>query len=181
MRIAVAHIICQADAFQKLIHASFDLVLWNDAICNHRLGDDVTDAHARVQGSIGVLEDELDVLAVALALGVLHRGEVFTVKDNLATRGAKQVHEHLANGGLAAPRLAHKAERLSPLNLEAYVVHRMHIRRRLAEEVRLSCEELRQMLHIEQHVIVAQLRARNISVIAHQRLPPRPPAPHRPR
>ena len=57
--------------------------------------------------------------AVLLALGRLHRRQLFAVEDDFARRGLQQVHQHLAYGGFAAARFAHQAERLSLADLEA--------------------------------------------------------------
>ena len=167
--VAVAHVVREAHALQKLVNAAFHLVLRQDVVRDDGLGDDVADAHARVERSVGVLEDQLDVLAVALALGAFHGREVVPVEDDRARGGREQVHEHLAHGGLAAARFAHKPERLAAADLEAHVVDGLHVGRGSTEEVRLGGEALGQVAHVEQDVLLGR-RASGFDVLAH-RLP----------
>ena len=102
VRIAVAHVACQADALEQLADAVVDLVAGHELVGQDRLGDDVAYAHARVERRVGILEDQLDVTAALLALCRRHLDEVLALEDDLAGRGGEQGGDHLADGRLAA-------------------------------------------------------------------------------
>ncbi len=88
-----------------------------------RLGDDIKHPHVGVQGRKGVLEDHLDVGPHGghLALGQL--GQILALEQHLAVGGIQQTDDGVAQGGLAAARLAHHAQGLPLFQREAHIVH----------------------------------------------------------
>ena len=89
----------------------------------HGLGDDLADGHARVEGRIGILEDELHLAAHVLDLMLVHLGDIAALEEHLAGGGLGEPHDGTAGGGLAAAGLTDEAERLTGVNLEGDVVH----------------------------------------------------------
>ena len=94
----------------------------------HRLGDLVADGVHRVQRGHRLLEDHRDLVAAdALHLALFQACEVAPVEDDLALVGdvagiVHQPHHRKRGHGLAAPRLAHDAERVPGLDLEVDAV-----------------------------------------------------------
>ena len=57
-------------------------------------------------------------------------GHVLPLEQNPAAAHASQSQQKLPQGGLAAARLTHHAQRPAPLDLERNAVHRMELPRR---------------------------------------------------
>ena len=80
-----------------------------------------------VQGGIGVLEDDLDLLFQGLFLVFGHLEQVLAIVFDGARRGGEELDDHLAGGGFAAAGFPHQAEGLPFVYVEADAVHRLHI------------------------------------------------------
>jgi hypothetical protein len=97
-------------AFARSKRSSDEPISWNA----HRLRQDLVDGHARVQGRERVLEHELDGAAVGFqrrafqAVDVARSGSV--VEHDLAGIRLHRARDDLGDRGLAAARLADKAE-----------------------------------------------------------------------
>ena len=120
--IAVQVILLQAHALHQLAHAVVD-VLCVHALVAQRLADDAGHGHAGVQRRVGILEDHLHAAAVGQHLLFIKGCDVRAVQQNLARRGLVQAHDGAADGGLSAAGLAHQAEGLARIEVEADVVH----------------------------------------------------------
>ncbi len=72
------------------------------------LRNGVTDAHTRVERSIGVLKDHLHGAAQGAHVLVGQAGDIPSLKEDLAAIGIKQPHDQLAGGGFSAARLPHQ-------------------------------------------------------------------------
>ena len=90
----------------------------------HALRDNLSDGHTRVQRSIWVLEDNLDVLAELQQVFSLQGGDVLAVKDNLAGGRFIQLHHSSAAGGFSAAGLAYQTQCFAAFDGHADVVHR---------------------------------------------------------
>jgi hypothetical protein len=76
------------------------------------------DDHARIQGCVRILEDDLDAALVGHEFPRRHRQDVLALKQGLARRRFVQPHQGQADGGLARPRFADQTQRLALGQLE---------------------------------------------------------------
>ncbi len=91
----------------------------------HRLHDDVLHALARVERSVGVLEDHLHLAADRRHGGEAEPGDVLPVDEHLAAGGAVDAGDGLGDRGLAAAGFAHQPHHLAALDREADAVDGM--------------------------------------------------------
>ncbi|TDD83625.1 hypothetical protein E1298_21005 [Actinomadura rubrisoli] len=96
------------------------------AVRGQRLGEDVGDAHPRVQGRERVLEDDLDVAPQGPAMGGAQGGRVLAEDGDAPPLRAGQPQDLHQRRGLAAARLAHQRERLPLPDVESDAVHGAH-------------------------------------------------------
>ncbi len=66
MRVAVGMIGVQSHLVKHLLHDGVALGLVLEAVDQQALGDDVADGHARIQGGVRILEDDLHLPAQRL-------------------------------------------------------------------------------------------------------------------
>ena len=90
----------------------------------HSLGNDFADGHAGVQGSVWILEDDLDILAELQQILALEGGDVLAVEYDLAGGWLIQLHHGSAAGGLAAAGLAYQAQGLAAFDRYSDVIDR---------------------------------------------------------
>ncbi len=76
-----------------------------------RLGDEVADAHARIERGIGVLEDHLHVAAHRLALVAAEAGQIAPANDDIAAV-RHEPDQRLGGRRLAAAGFADQRQRL---------------------------------------------------------------------
>src|SRR5215510_12228214 len=104
MRIAQRHIGEQPDQLQQLGYPRLDLRLGQDAVHAHRLGDDLTDGHARVERGVGVLEDDLHLLAHGDHAAAIESGKIDALEANGAAGRLVEPQYQAAQGGFSAAR-----------------------------------------------------------------------------
>jgi len=126
VRVALDRVAGQAHLIQQLEHALLLLGPAADALDGQRLADDRADPHPRVQRGVRVLEHKLQVAPVAAQLAAAQRVDVAPFQQDLAAVGRLQGHGHLADGGLAAARLADQPEGVPGLDAEGDIGHRVH-------------------------------------------------------
>src|SRR5262245_57845606 len=107
----------------------------------HRLADDLSDRHARVERGVRVLEDDLHALAHAHHLIAREACEVHALEADLPTRRIVEPQHQPAKGGLAATRLADQTQRLAAPGLERDIVDGAD-EARAPEQTRPDGEEL---------------------------------------
>ncbi len=117
----------QADPFEHVGDAVFELPAPREAIHQQRLADDLQEGHPGVQGGIRVLEDHLHVAPQRLHPPVVDPCHVDDVvrragKKDLAARRLDPAEHAAARGRLAAAAFAHEAEGLALGDGEAHVV-----------------------------------------------------------
>ena len=83
--------------------------------------------HAGVEGGVGVLEDDLHLLAQLTQLFLVDVGDVLAVEEDLAFGALQQVDHGTAQGGLAAAGLADDAHGGALGNGESHIVHRVEL------------------------------------------------------
>src|SRR4029453_12788612 len=99
-----------------------------------RLGGDVAHPHAGAERAVGVLEDDLDLAAVALQARAAELRAVAPLELDATGRRRLGRQHQLRRGGLAATGFADKPERLARADREADHVHGLAHPPRLAEE-----------------------------------------------
>src|SRR6185295_17508898 len=87
-----------------------------------RLAYDRAHRHPWVEGSVGILEDDLHPAPVPAQLVTLEREEIDAVEADRAGRRVAQPDHRPADRALAAARLTHEPERLAPADLDGHPV-----------------------------------------------------------
>ena len=120
-RVAVGVAGLEPDEPHELLDARPDIGLL-PPVGPQRLGDDVEDRQARVQGGHGVLEDDLQVAAHLAALGPPQVGRVLAQDHDRALLGPLEGEDLHEGGGLAASGLADQGQGLAPADVEGDAV-----------------------------------------------------------
>jgi hypothetical protein len=121
-----------------------------ELVDDQRLSDDRAHGHARVEGGVGILEDDLHVAAKVAERALVEGGDVLAFEDDLARCRLDEAEDAPAGGGLATSRLAHQPQRLALLNGEGHVVHGVDARHLPREEPTPDREVLLEVLDLEE-------------------------------
>ena len=155
MRVAPHVFRPQAHEAKELHHPVGSFLGIAFAVDEQGLADDVQEGHARVQRRERVLEDHLHLPPKGPQPALRNRCHVqdFTVvrKENLTGRRRDGAQDAAGSRGLAAAALADERQRLSPLEKEGHVVHRLHVADGLLENPPPYGEILLQPSHVEEH------------------------------
>jgi hypothetical protein len=81
-------------------------------------GDDLANAHVRIERRVGVLKDHLHVASRPAQLRSGLADEVRSAEGDLTARRAIELQDCAPGRALAAPALADEAEGLAPLDVE---------------------------------------------------------------
>ena len=114
------------------------------AVDEHELGDDLQHGLAGVEAGVGILEDDLEILAQLPHLPAAHLHDVPAVVEDLAGGGLDEPDDGTAQGGLAAAGLAHHAHRLLGVDLEVDAVHGVQL------GAAVELEELAQVAELDE-------------------------------
>ena len=144
--VAVAVAQVQPHLGHQGVHPLAALGLVADGVDHQGLLDDGRRAAARVEGGEGVLEDHLHPAPGGLQGGPPQAEQVDPVQHRAARGGLFQPEQGLAQGGLAAARLAHHAQGLAPGQVERHPVHG------LQDPAPLEVEMLGHLAHFQQCV-----------------------------
>src|SRR3989442_8652387 len=123
VRIGVEELGAEADAGQHLRHPLAPLGRPQGAVAAQRLLHDAADAEPRVQRGGRVLEDHLEIAALAAQRLVAERGEVHVAEAHAAGGGFDEAEDESGDGGLAAGGFPDEAEGLARLDAEGDAVH----------------------------------------------------------
>ncbi len=93
----------------------------------HRLDDRFSDRHARVQGGIGVLENDLEVLSDPPQILLGHPSDILPFKEDPPTGGIEEPKEGPSQRGLSTAGFSNEPERFPRVDIEAHIVHRLHV------------------------------------------------------
>ena len=145
MGIGAAHAAVHADELHQLVHAAVDLLARVALGELHRLADGALNGLARVQCGVGVLKDDLHLVAQLGELAAVDMGDVLAAVENLAGRALQKVDERAAERALAAAALADDAERRALRDGEGDVVHGVQLAAR-------SLEVFFQVFRFQQHL-----------------------------
>ena len=127
MRIAPYMLGPQAHPVEKRGDLLFFFLSFRDAVDGQRLADDAAHRHARVQGRIRILEDDLHLAPESAHRLPIQGADVRALEAHLARGRLDEAQDGPAGGGFAAPALSDESERLARLQIEADPVHGAHI------------------------------------------------------
>ncbi len=114
VRVPVGVFGAQSDLGEQFLDARADGGAAGPAVQLDRLGDDLTDGHARVERGRGVLEDQVEVLAQRTHRAAGQVGDVGAVHPDGAARGFVEAYGATADGRLPAAGLPDQADDLTP-------------------------------------------------------------------
>ena len=124
--IAQRHVGEEPDDLQQLGDPVVNLRLGQDAVHADRLGDDLAHRHARIEGGIGVLEDDLHLLAHGDHLLAVERRQIHALEADLAAGRLVEAQHQAAERGFPAPQLADETQRLAALDADGDAVDGAH-------------------------------------------------------
>ena len=91
---------------------------------HQRLGNGRTDPQPGIQRRKRILKDHLQPAGIPCVIAARHAGQYgFTVEKDFPARRRKKPHSHARQCRLAAPGLAHQAERLAATYGKRYAIH----------------------------------------------------------
>ena len=151
MGVAIDEVRVQADDAQQLLDALLAGGAVAEAMDGQRLTDDVAHGHARVQRGVGVLEDHLHVTARLAHVGAAHLRQFAVGKLDGAGRRLFQLEDGAPGGGLATAALAHQAERLTLVDVEADAVDGLDVADRAAQHAAADGEVLLQVAYLDEN------------------------------
>src|SRR3984893_13486377 len=154
VRIAVGKIRIEAADREQLAHPlSAARGIGLDGVHLHRLGDDATDLHARIERAVGVLKDDLDASTQREQLFVSKLGEVEAVIDDLAGRRPLQQQDAAAGRCLAATALPDQPKRLASAKREVDTVNRLHFADQARENTLGDRKDFAQTPHFKERPV----------------------------
>ena len=148
-----------------------------DAMNAHRLGQGLADDHARVQGRVRVLKNDLDPALVIHELPCRHGKDILALEQGLARRCLVQTHQRQANGGLARARFADQAQRFAFGQLERDILDRLSPSKNSFARIKVFS----QVTHVEDDGIggvdaaLALVQMHGVAVAGHEILDDRQP------
>ena len=83
----------------------------------------IADGDAWIQAGIRVLEDDLQLAAIAIHVALPQTGQFGATIVHLSATGFEQTQDEPSSGGLAAAALPHQPQRFSRHDLEAHAVN----------------------------------------------------------
>ena len=155
--IALIVIIPQTALIHQLQHIILHLVLRHDLMDLNGLAEDAAYRTSGGQRGIGVLENDLHLLADGPHLGRIIVGDILAIKDDLAGSGLVELQNGSAGGGLATAGFANDTQSLTGFQLKGDVIHRHQFLGNLAGNGLLHREALAQMAHFQHHVRIKRL------------------------
>src|SRR6185503_5805143 len=112
MRVAVFHFGAEADLRQYRLHtSSARLPVAADAQRDHAFLDDVEHAHARIERTVRILKNDLEVAALAPEFTGGQGRQIDPLKPDAAARQRQQLDDAFADRSLARPGFAHQCQR----------------------------------------------------------------------
>ena len=118
VRVAVQRLGPQADLVGERLDPLVERAAMGDPVIPQRLGDDVADPEARVQGGIGILEDDLQFAAIGPHLAARQLVDALAIDADFAGGRLDQLQNGLAGGRFATAALADQPQRLSRRDVE---------------------------------------------------------------
>ena len=135
---------------EQVCHPLIDFLALGDSMDEQRLADDLADRHARVERSVGVLEDDLHVPSQGSQRAAGHRGDVLALEQDLAGRRFDQLHDESAGRGLAAAGFAHEPQDLALGDRKTDAVDGLHLSGDPGQDALTDREVLLQIFNFDQ-------------------------------
>ena len=102
----------QTDLVEEIFEAGGDALRHLNAVDREGFGEDVPDAHARVECGEGILEDNLQAAPQAAEVAKVEGEQVGAVVKNSSTGWFDETKEHASDGGFAGAGFTDEAQRL---------------------------------------------------------------------
>src|SRR6056297_602279 len=116
-----------------------------------RLSDQPSRGHPRVQGSVGILEDYLNLSPYGLHFSriVDIGGEILTSYFYCSFRRFQQAHYHFADGGFSTATLTNHSENLARVYVKRHILHGMYISCRSTQQTFTYFKYFREIVHFQ--------------------------------
>lgn len=118
--------IVEADLAEEFLAAAAALrarlASWAAFMDDERLGDDLLDAHARVEGGVGVLKDRLHTAAQRAEFVLGNAGDGVAVEGDRAGGGLHEAEDDARDGALAGAGFADEAQGFTAFDREGDAV-----------------------------------------------------------
>ncbi len=156
MRISVGEIRVEAAHRQQLAHpVEAPPRVFLDTVHHHRLANDRADLLARVQGAVGILEDDLDAAPQRHQLATDELGDVDAVVEDLAGSRLFEPQDAAAHRRLAATALADQPQGFAAADRQIDAVHRLDVPDMAPRDQPLGHREMHpQAAHLQQRLRV---------------------------
>src|SRR3989442_13936781 len=93
---------------------------------NEGLPNRIADGEAWVQAGIRVLEDDLQLAAIAIHVALPQTGQLDVTVVHLSSAGFEQAQDEPSRGRLATAALPHQPQRFSRHHLETHAIDRFN-------------------------------------------------------
>src|SRR5581483_5518738 len=140
----------EPDQAQQFLDARAAFLGWHEVMQRQGLAEDLPDRHARIERGVGILEDDLRLLAERAQLIVVEGKQVAALETDAAGIRLDQAQHQPADGGLAAAGLADQRQRLAGIDVEADAVDGFDEGGRPAEQIPRGREMLDQIFGVEE-------------------------------
>ena len=126
--VAVGHGGVQPHLLQHFHHPPVEFRRGEPRLVNAQpLPHDLPHQQPRIEGGVGVLEDDLHEPPHVAEFLAVQRQQIAPIEHHAAPRGALQVHQAVAQGGLAAARLPHQPQGGALPDGQRHAVHRFDV------------------------------------------------------
>jgi hypothetical protein len=114
-----------------------------------RLGNNLTDSHSRIQGGVGILEDNLEITTHSSQVLVSHLGDVVTEELNGAISRIDKTNNSPCRCRLTATGLSNYPQRLGVTDMKTDPVNGVDLSNSFATHTLFDRKVNLQVLHIE--------------------------------
>src|SRR5262249_6102559 len=155
------------DRVEQLLHPALALVPGRGPVDLHRIADDLSDALARVEARVRVLEDHLHVAPQRTELARTELLDLVALEDDYSVRRLEPPDDAAAERRLPAARLSDEPERLALGDRERDVVDGMHARHLTPKHALPDREILLDVLDVDERTAVdAHAAATSPSIVS---------------
>src|SRR5258706_3108342 len=166
VRVALRVLRCEAHECEDLRDAFLAPAL-GQSVQHQRLRQHLSHGHARVQRSVGILEDDLQRAAGSAQLALVEGKKIPPLEAHLARGRLEEPQRETPGGRLAASRFAHQRQRFPPCQLEAHVVHGVHHSRAAPEPAVADVEVLDEILDAKERAHAARTERQSTGACQH--------------
>src|SRR5262245_51014154 len=116
----------EAHEIEQLADARSACRTGKQAVDVERFAQQIADRHARIERSVRVLEDDLQLAPQAAQMGGVQLAEIGAAVEHAAGCRPHQLQDGIAGRRLAATRLAYQAQSAAAVDTEAHAVDRLY-------------------------------------------------------